>query len=852
MPDETVKLNGVPYPCVGYTIGEHERELTFTYGPDGDFDWRHGIGPGYIYSDGWDATRRELRLSGTLRTQYIAGLTETHGAFLEYEKPQSDTGVTIEATAEGGGSGAEITIAIDCGTAANRVLFAMVAVDTLAAGDYDDHTAEFPEYNGVEMSLERDVTGTPGYLFFELVNPSSGSNNFVMPAIAGKDVAVTLLALSGVYQTESHGNINATSGSSGSPSANANPAYKLAVSFLAYTGTGPDLPTVTPAVATPQQEIVQNGASGVGCALMTLVPDALTETMAATLSPSTAWKQIAFGVLAATDDTYISVGNGEQIHKLSYDGTATVLGTITLEGTHEEPNANFGGRGVVAGGQWYLPAGAGAEVQRLATVTGDGTADTWSDAGFYALEMCEFQNQAFPEIAATYFFDLSPGSTLTDLIRARLATVPTPLDDALATALDGANFVEAGVVGEETSVLVSVAQNGGYLGLGKWEGFFEVDSEDVMRPVFGTRSKIAAQVGATGNDTDSGRYVTPFGDGWFYPQLGTLWFSEIARDAYGVDPSSLDLIPDIQNTGLTTLKHRRPYSPVVVGKYIYYCLGTTTAGAWMMLRPRQEGDPAGPPFVTHMLYDRDLWKGGFTSQAQHLWVKEATAVPADRGVTTLHLGLDGSPDTATRRGNTSDVMTIAFVPIRPFPNRDVQLRSWDIETANGFAATTSLQAQMYVDEDDSANNIGSAITADGVTTLVPTVGTNDEGQRWIPVLQMTTNGSYAPLTEDPWVLSMRLVFRTPQIIRIAIPLDEELLRAKAGDIDGVIREVQRLLSRGPITVDPVEYSPGISLHGTPYEGEVVGANVENQYVYKDGRNELMRVLAVRVRRWVQD
>jgi hypothetical protein len=839
-----IVLNGTRFPILkDGDITQYGRDLEVTFGKGGDIDWTAGLGHGYTYSDGFDASLAYLRLSPHRITLAIPEYTEKHAGLFETPKPASAVTDMYVASAKVIGETANLTVSLNSGTGPDRMIVINVSVDTLATTDYDNPAADYPTYGGVRAALrEVSSTGSPGYMIFYVPNALSGANDIVYPNSGLKDVVVTAVALQNVFQVDPFASVNETTGTSLAPSATA-AGFTLTVGGVAYALRGTDDPTITASGAnhTLRQSDQQEGAGAdVGGAISTR-PGTEDGVMLYALSAGAdvAWKAWAVPILQASNNTFIYSHEDEYIHKHTISSTALVEGAIAEVTDPVKPaagTAEYAGRAFQWLGEWQVPAGGSAFVQRLATI--GATSDTWTANDWYCVEATEFQDGATPEIAAGYYGDGG--------------TIGTPAANRLATSADTAlpitasSFTEHSLIRDKGLDINAVCETGGFVLIAKEDVASEVDRDQVARPVIPPLSK--------GNtDQENGKYATMWGDIWVIPMQSALWGYLVGRDAFKMGVESLieaGLLPRVANSGVANILDRRPYSPVLAGASVYFCQATsTTTGATIYLRKRRAYDPPGGDFLMHMLWDGDRWKGGMWDSQARMIMKEATSIPADRGLTSFHTGADGSPNTATRRGDVGTAHKIIFPPITPTPYRTTQLRVFEIVTANTWDATTSLQVGAYRDEDDSVDAIGSAITSAGVSYLVPTIGTSDTGERWVFELILTTSSGgtpYLPLTFDPHILRARAVFRTMQITRYTIPASNKLLAELGGELNyNTARKLlQGMMNQGPVTVSPPDqYGTGM-LQGVNHSGEVVRVDERG-----DGE---ARVFDCYVGRFVQD
>lgn len=844
--DHKVSINNVIYPVDDWDITQYGRNLTTRFGPGGDYDWRAGLGYGYLYSNGIDASGTRLRLAPKRVTLAVPELTEKHGSFAEVPKPVSLSPVSVVSSAEVEGATTNLTVALDAGTAADRMVVVTVHVDDLATTDYNDPATDFPTYAGVRMALrETSTTGTPGYMVFYLTNPTSGSNNIIYPNSGTKDVIVHGVSLSGVLSVDPFGNFMEATGTWTSPGTN-EPAttatasdFSLLLTGVSWALNGTDTPTIAAAGSNHtllQTDTLNGTGDDIGGAVgWRPASEDGTSTWNLTGSSTAAWKAYAVGILPAATGTFIYTFEDEYAHKHTYSGTATAAGTIT---EITDPVRNVNGEGAGRPEWWYgrlyVPWGGSYPVTHLATV--GATSDSWTDTDWYALELCTFQNGPTPEIAAAIFDDVEPAGTL-DASPARLATASSSTVPLVAT-----DFAVFGLIGDTTTEMSAVRHQGGFLFPIKEEGFYEIDTEQFGRLV-------GRELVRGNTDVENGKFTQVLGDLAIMPAQDGLWLYYMGREMVQAGFEQLaqeGVYPRLSNTGTGayTMHDRRPYSPIICGKWIWWCHATTTeTGATMASRVRQRSDPPGGDLVHHMLWDGDRWKGGFWDSQNHIWTKEATTVPANRGLTVLHTGADGSPNTATRRGEVSTTHTIEFPIDRPDEGRTVQFRAARVITEN-WDSDAPLTIKAFRDNENTADTYGSTITTSGLHVRNPSTtqmaaGTDDEkAERWIWSLSVATASTYQTsgtvMTPDPRVISLEIDYRTPQITRYTIPADNERLQKATPDLNYKAAQValQGLMNYGPVTVLPPDQYGNDAFFGVGSSDEVIRVD---ERMTKNGR-----------------
>lgn len=830
-----IAINGVGYPCAEYQVSEYSRDIEYEWGPNG-IRWDWGLGKSYLTSDGWDATSPDrLRLSPGIISYNVPEFTQRNGSF--YETDKRTGAVVYDATATTKGTGALSVAHTVTSSATNRLLVIAIAVDTLSAADYAAGTVT---YGGVACDWrESSTTGTLGWMIFYLAE--GGIANAASTTVAysnpnGRSAVMHTISFSNVLQVDPFGNVaeSTGTGTAVSTSVSALPSWLILDIVASANAT---------ATVGADQTQRQNDIQGTAVRAAISTQEATTSlAMTWTLGSSVAWKHGAVGILPAQTQAVLFTADGEWVHKHTYDG-ATTISEVTAP--VQTASAEYAGKFALWSGKLYL--GAGSSVPAY-WITPGATTDTYTATNWYAVDLTTFQDAATPELAASDYDQT--------VHRIGVASLATGTGSSGELAL--ADFSTHGDIGDPGQAITAIVEVGGFIVVAKKEGLYEIDSQQIGRLIV----KVPPY-------WENGFGTIAIGDIVLYPTNSGLWLYRVGRDVSQQGIEVLDL-PRPTNTGLTSicLLDRRPVTPVQCGDWVYYAQVSTQKGAIIAARPRRGPDPPGHDFVQHMLWDTDRWNGGHFDFGGRFWMKGATAQPSTRDISLIHLNLDGSPSGSSYRGMTSTAHTIAFLDgegqfVRPTPGRACQLRHCEVITANGFGASTSLQVGMYRDSVNAVTAIGSAITADTATNaaefastgkgyeLYPTpatVGTGDIAERWIPVLTMTTNGDYAPASQDPWVLMFKAVWRTPQVYRVVIPADDLSLEPFGVRANTARKNLQRLMQRGPVDIDPPENYVDTGTFGTNWKGEVIRCD-ETWLTTEQGGG---RAIAVYIKRWVTD
>ena len=831
-------------------------------------NWSGGMGQteegrnGYFYSDGFDATREGvLRFYPHLKRLNNPILSQNHGYFFEALGAAAtvtfDAGTRQSITAATSATISTHTIA----SQSNRLLMATTHTATggptavTVGGTPMTKLAEDTSQSGVRISV------------WYLLNPPAGTPSIVFTMNGSVTGSVAVDSFYNVNQTtpfRSTGTKAAQSGTSAS------------VTAVAVTG---DMVFDAICVATAGSSLVVGASQTINWtsnkntinAGSSREAGAASVTMSWTWTTSAAYATIAVPIRPITQP-YIYCADGDVIHKMTYDsdvGLAPVIidsGTATsaAAGTLVDTGANFTGdenyhvriTGGTGSGQWrrissltgttqlnitpnwditpstdstyqvvvslytasasygqtayfiskrYVAAGASVNVQRLDAV--GTTTDTWADSGFVALHLCTFQKGATPMIA---------GAKDTQTI-------------GTASAAPTSALTTLGTVGDTSTTITGLAETQGFLYVSKEDGLYELDPDGISRPVLIGLSR-------SNVDNQNGRYTLPFGDMIFYPAKSG-WHRYLIGS--GSRPAGIETIKGfrrVANTGIAPPKDRRVGWAVERGGFAYVAYNDTSSKSLLC-----QANLGQEPLVWHSFKDTDLTKGAFIDSLNHVWLKGASSSEDLRDIMVFELAPDGSLDTQYRKGAISETYTIVFSEWTPSEGEQVQDRALEVELSGGWSAQTSLQPQVYRNDGNDAESVGSAITAAGVTINNWTTGTTDTEYRSFTVLQVTTGATYTPLTSDPMVLRVRRKGRKPMIYRCVIPADRNVLDAYQLTTDTVRKNLYRLQDQGVVAIQ----EPGQT---STFQGEIIGV-ADTRTVTERGSTPAIELM---VRRWVHD
>jgi len=817
-------LNSVKYPVASdkegllWRVADVGGPVTETWD-----DWSGGMGEterrskrGYFLSDGFDASSGVLRFCPHLKRLNNPILSQNHGYFFEGLGAAGtvtfDAGTTATVTAV-----STKTFAHTVASQANRVL--MVTSQTASGG------ISTATYAGKAMTklTSGGAAGARVGIFY-LIDPPAGANNVVIKfngTVTGhasassfynvsqtspfRDTATitgtgttasrTVVSATGdlVFDAVCVDTTNALTVGAGQTQNWTNAANTVrggssrengaASVTMSWTWTGSSLygiiavpikPVTTPYIYCADGDVIHKMTydSDVGVSPVVINSGTATAGAASTLTDSGA----AFGTLT-NYHVRITGGTGSGQWRRISSNTATVL-TITpnwetnpsTDSTYQVvvsvyvASAAFG-RPAFFLSKWYVPAGASVNVRRLDAI--GSTTDTWADSGFVSLHLTTFQKGNTPHIA---------GATTVNQIGTS-ATAPTSALTSLGAG-----------VGDTSTTITDLKETQGYVFVSKEDGLYEFDTNGVARPVLGGLSR--ANV-----DNQNGRHSLTAEDMAFYPSKSGLQRYLIGSGARPVGIETIKSFRRVENTGIMPPKDRRPSWVIRSGGYLYTAYNDASAKSLLC-----QAELGEEPLNWHSFRDTDLTKGAFVDSLNHIWMKGAASDIDVRDIMVFELAPDGSLDTQFRKGTISETYTLIGDEWTPNNGEQVQMRTFEIELAGGWDAQTSLALQVYRDNGNSAEAVGSAITAAGVTIKNWTTGTTDTAYRVRPILEVTTGASYTPLTVDPTALRYRLKGRKPMIYRVVIPADREILAGYVLTPDTVRENLYRLQDQGVIAI----------------------------------------------------
>jgi hypothetical protein len=480
------------------------------------------------------------------------------------------------------------------------------------------------------------------------------------------------------------------------------------------------------------------------------------------------------------------------------------------------------GRPAKVNGNWYSPAGSGANAEKLTNVTWADVTGTWK-----ADHLSTFQKGVTPTVARV-------NSTTQNTVELNADT-----GDITDTWTN-----ESEKVGDTSTKITELLEMQGQLFVCKEDNLYRFGTEAESFPVipFIQRGKI---------DSENGKGSFAFGDEIIYMSKGDLWRHRIGGGSLPIGLNTIRSWRKIDDI-IDTPKDGRPVFGVHVGEYWYYLVNDGETSHLIQARKRREGDPAGHELIQHSVLTIPLSKGLGVDSKNRLWIKGASADAATRDIRVIELAEDGSLDVQNRRGQASAAHDIWFDERNPGrPQDKVQIRHMTVELEGDWDSTTSLQLKLYRDNATTPTSIGSAITSSGVTVRNPTVGTTDTAFRFRPQLTLTTNSSYTPKNSDPQVLRVIVGIRFPEIIRIVINAEQLALDKTGLEAFEAEQNLRRLQNQGTVTFRrPGDYDDPVAgtdlVTDRTFTGEVEGVT---DIMYKIEKG-YAHGLELRVKRWI--
>lgn len=365
---------------------------------------------------------------------------------------------------------------------------------------------------------------------------------------------------------------------------------------------------------------------------------------------------------------------------------------------------------------------------------------TTADSGQYALAFTATQSGATAKIAKGYS---------TNLV-ALAATAPT-------TAGSWGSGFE---VGDSSHAITNMVDTGLAFYVSKADGLFRFDNVGVAWklpiPNVPDNDNGTGLIGVAGTETA------------IYNDISGLYLV----DGDSVRNISSDTIPTnvvIPNVTYQPIRGRH-YEATMFGRWLYIIYTVTESGTTTSYLLAGHLDDNGA-IRWHTLASPGSLRGAFIDSAMHLWSAEETADVASY----WQLGKDGSPE-AGRNNLGYGVNSSEYVLYLPevhleTPLTNKQLMVMEVKL-RGAHSTCPVQLQICRDGGAVAN-VGATVTSDGVTRRYWTLGTNDTGVNFRPVIDVDTGASYAPASRDlqVWGLALRTVPRPIRGDKVQIIID---------------------------------------------------------------------------------
>lgn len=821
-------INGETYPIAQ----EKDRTLWETVDAGEELieyfdDWSSGLGEtekitgrGHYFSAGLDPSHQ-----GVLRLhphwEFLAGssFTTGYGYFMEdVGAGASATLDTVYSSGSAGPSAASITVAHTV-TANNNVILLVGVASEKGSGLGRPPSAV--TYNGLSMTpAGTRAMSSPSSLavaIFYLVNPPTGTAYNIVATFPGTQSGIVLGAAN-IYNVDLNDPIREFASAEGSSTTPSVTVTTGATDLILGTVSAASAVTATAGTNETERWDATGASTMMGWGATQAGSDG--GAIAPTLSSTSAWLIAAVSIKAAPDTKAMFIADGTNIFKYTYNPSASP--TLALVATTAVASGSPG-RPAKFKGKWYAAEGASANVRRLDDVA----TPTWADAGFEAGHQATYQRLGTPFIAR---------SETADANEVGIASSAPTSDSSFDVGTE---------VGDTTTGITDMIEAQGLLFVAKSDGLFDFGTESDSRRVLPSFNRGNA-------DTDNGKGMAAFGDRIIYPSNQGAWRYIIGRSARPVGQEDIPYFFDRSGVmGVTVPKSGRYVWFVTIGKYWYGLFNSYNLTYVQQFRERTDFDPPGPEMVINNVAVLPLCKGAYVDSDNYLWLKGAAAAAPQRGVFVIHLDAFGGTDVQGRRGNTEFPAPAFYMDERNYdrPDEIKQLRAFGVELEN-WDANISLQLNAFRDNGVS-EDVGAAITADGVTVRNWTVGTSDTCYRYRPALSLTVDSAYSPAGGDPRILRCWVKARTPEILRIVIPADDDALKPFQKTALEAEQNLKRLLSQGPVTFRrPGDYddpaASGDAVADRTFDGEVIGVT-DTLYMVEDGRYGKGIVLTVR--RW---
>ncbi len=805
-------IDGKPYPIAigekGQTLWEgidvaQERDEIWDDWSLGMGETKRETGRGYLFARGWDATRRgALGLSPHYQAHNNTALTTAYGYGMEDVETAGST-LTLDAASTGKGSvasGGTLTWSHTVASQSDRILIVGLDIDLRIDDSAFSAGLFYTTHGGASMTFLASRKGASGtnvtVALFYLLAPTTGANNIVVQTPEGATVAIVggAESLYNVDQDTPFGTVVSNTNTNGTPTVTV-----VTVSgdqILAVVGVEGSATIAAGTNETERWDDTQ-GTDVSGSGYTQAGSDG--GVMAPSLTAGTDWVEIAVPIKPASTSSRSVMwwGDTTKLFRYSFDPDTGV----SLDGTQTIASGVMG-RPAKMNGKWYAPMASGTNARRLDDASSD---SGWADAGWNADHLATYQKGIQP--------------TLTRVNSTTRNTVE--LNDDTSGNVGDTWTNESQEVGDVSTKITDLVEAQGELMVAKEDTLYRFGSEAESFNVipFLDRGKI---------DSDNGKGLDAFGDEVVYPSSGNLWRHKLGGGSLPIGANTIEGWRKV--SVIPTPKDGRHAFEVHVEGYRYTLLND---GEESHLMQRVGGSS-----VWHSVLTIPLSKGLAVDSKKRLWIKGASTDEATRDIRVIQLANDGSLDVENRKGQASADHDIYFDERNPGrPQDKVQIRHYTVETEGDWDATTSLQLKLWLDNATSAVSVGSAITAAGMTTRNPTVGTDDQAYRFRPQLTLTTNSSYTPKSSQPDILRVIVGIRFPEIIRIVIPADDGVLKGMTA-IDA-IQNLRRLQNQGTVAFG----EPGAV---TTFNAEITSVT-DTMYATTKG---FAHGIQLQLRRWV--
>ncbi len=780
-------IDGQPYPIA---IGDNGQTLwnTIEVARERDEiwdDWSLGIGEtkqetgrGYFFSRGFDATAKgALRLSPFYHNLNNTDLTTGYGYVMENVEAAGST-VVIDTTNSGTSNasgnltalGGTLTFAHTCDSNDERILIVGLEIDSIIATPTILATFIRITYDGSTLTFLGSKAGASGtdvtVGLWYLLSPATGANNIVVTNnfTAALDVVAGTVSYNGVDQDTPFGTVVGTTGTDGAPTATVTTASNEEI--IAVVGIEGTERVSAGTSETEKWDATEDAGSGSG-----FTQDGGADGGDGVMAPSLdaqagteKWVEIAVSIKPGTagSKSTVYISDTTKIFQYTYDSDTG----LTLEAT-DTTASGAAGRPAKMNGNWYAPMGSGASAQKLTGVTWADVTGTWN-----ADHLATFQKGVTPTLARV-------NATTQNTVELNADT-----GDVTDTWTN-----ESEKVGDTSTKITDLVEAQGQLMVAKEDTLYRFGSEAESFSVipFLDRGKV---------DPDNGKGMDAFGDEVVYPSKGNLWRHKLGG---GSLPIGVNTIAGWRKvSAISTPKDGRHTFEIHVEGYRYTLLND---GQQSHLLQRRGGSN-----IFHSVLTIPLSKGMGVDSKKRLWLKGASTDESERDIRVIQLADDGSLDVENRKGQVGDagpfsgIHDIYFDERNPGrPQDQVQLRRFTVELEGDWSTDATLTLAVWRDNNTSAETVGTAITAAGVTTRTWTIGTNDTAFRFRLQLRAATSSFYSPKSSQPDVLRVIVGIHFPEIIRIVIPADDGVLKDYSLTAIDTEQNLQRLQNQGTVT-----------------------------------------------------